>query len=361
MAKRELFNPLRSKAARPAREKGPPIVAPVAISVGLVLAVVSTLWVAVVDDPGGGRAEAVAMIKEAPAVTGSVSHDALVPGQVAPPAEQLELAALPAMPAASGLPGLLEQSAFGPLPRVSPDGRRPREAYAGRASPAGEGAPRVVLVVGGLGISQTGTQKAIDILPENVTLAFAPYGSSLQRWVDRARGEGHEVLLQVPLEPVGYPEENPGEHTLLVSNDRMVGQRDLEWVLSRMTAYAGVMNYMGGRFTSDERALAPFLGEIGHRGLFYLDDGSSPESRAAAVGANLAVPVVTADLVLDRQRGEASIERELASLEAIARSRGLAVGVASAFPASVEALAGWARDAGERGIAVVPASAALAP
>jgi polysaccharide deacetylase 2 family uncharacterized protein YibQ len=71
--------------------------------------------------------------------------------------------------------------------------------------------------------------------------------------------------------------------------------------------------------------------------------------------------VVTADLVLDRQRGEAAIERELASLEAIARSRGLAVGVASAFPASVEALANWAREARGRGIVIVPATAALTP
>jgi uncharacterized protein len=362
MAKKDLEKMLRSEPARPARARRPPVVAPVIISVGLIVALVSALWVAIVDDPDGGRAEAIAMIKEAPAVTGSLSHDALVPGQVKPPLEgQIQLAALPAMPAPSGLPGLLEQSAFGPVPRISPDGRRPREAYARRAPEAGEGVPRIVLVVGGLGISQTGTQKAIETLPEDVTLAFAPYGSSLQRWVDKARGEGHEVLLQVPLEPAGYPEKNPGEHTLLVSNDRAASQQDMAWVLSRVTSYAGVMNYMGGRFTGDERALTRFLGEIGHRGLFYLDDGSSPLSRAATVGTGLQVPVVTGDLVLDRQRSRASIERELASLEAIARSRGLAVGVASAFPASVAALADFAREAGERGIVVVPASDALAP
>ena len=47
------------------------------------------------------------------------------------------------------------------------------------------------------------------------------------------------------------------------------------------------------------------------------------------------------------------------ALEAIARTRGLAIGVASAFPASVEAIARWAEEAAARGIVIVPASAAV--
>ena len=72
----------------------------------------------------------------------------------------MQLAALPMLPPAiSGDPSLFENSSYGPLPRVSPDGRRPREAYARRAAPVPDGVPRIVIVVGGLGLSQTGTQK----------------------------------------------------------------------------------------------------------------------------------------------------------------------------------------------------------
>jgi hypothetical protein len=269
----------------------------------------------------------------------------------------VQLAALPMLPpAVSGDPSLFEQSNFGPLPRVSPDGRRPREAYARRAAPVPDGVPRVVIVVGGLGLSQTGTQSAIETLPEDVTLAFAPYGSSLERWVAKARERGHEVLLQIPLEPLDYPNVNPGEHTLLVSGGA-ANREDLHWALGRMTGYAGVMNHMGGSFLQDERAMVPFLGEIGERGLFYLDDGTSP-GLATKIGEALRVPVVSTDRTLDRVRSRAAIESELAELEVIARASGLAVGVASAFPASIEAIARWARDAEARGIIVIPASAA---
>jgi polysaccharide deacetylase 2 family uncharacterized protein YibQ len=256
--------------------------------------------------------------------------------------------------------GMIEQSVFGPLPRVSGDGQKPREAYA-RPSNTAAGVPKVVIVVGGLGLSQTGTQSAIEQLPEDVTLAFAPYGASLQRWVDKARGEGHEVLLQVPLEPNGYPDQNPGEHTLLVSSDGTTAQNDLHWALARMTSYAGVMNYMGGRFTADENAMVPFIGEIGERGLFYLDDGTSGTSLAPAIGQGLRVPVLTADLVVDRVRSADAVEQQLDTLAEMAKNRGIAIGVASAFPTSVEVIANWAREAPGRGIAIVPASAAAHP
>lgn len=344
------------------------VVAPTLISAALVVAVLAALWIAVVDDPDGGRSVAVARISDpVPASTGSVAADGAAGADggaasqppIGPIGQELAAAWPSAPPSASAAPGLLEHSAFGPLPRVSPDGRRPRDAYARPAPAAAPGAPRIVVVVGGMGMSQTGTQNAIEALPEDVTLAFATLGSSLQRWADAARGEGHEILLQIPFEPVNYPEVNPGEHTLLVSADRPRSRQDLYWNLGRMTAYAGVTNHMGGRFTGEDSAMLPFLGEIGERGLFYLDDGSSPQSRAASIGEALAVPVLTADVIIDRDRSAAAIEQSLADLEAIAAARGTAIGVASAFPASVEAIARWVEDAGARGIVIVPASAAL--
>jgi polysaccharide deacetylase 2 family uncharacterized protein YibQ len=125
--------------------------------------------------------------------------------------------------------------------------------------------------------------------------------------------------------------------------------------------YAGVMNYMGASFTRDEPALALLLGEVGDRGLYYLDDGSSPESRAAAVGEEIDVPVLTADRILDKSRVATAIEAELEALESIAQTRGIAIGVASAFPASVAVIETWLAEAEARGIVLVPASAALSP
>src|SRR5690606_21886588 len=109
---------------------------------------------------------------------------------------------------------LVEETEFGPLPRRAADGRRPFDVYA-RPWSGARGA-RVAIVIGGLGVSQTGTQGAIAGLPPEVTLAFASGGNSLDRWMQAARREGHEIVMQVPLEPFDYPSVDPGRNTLTV-------------------------------------------------------------------------------------------------------------------------------------------------
>ena len=57
--------------------------------------------------------------------------------------------------------------------------------------------------------------------------------------VARARGEGHEVLLQVPMEPFDYPDNDPGPQTLLTSLDAGQNIDRLHWLMSRFQGYVG--------------------------------------------------------------------------------------------------------------------------
>ena len=144
---------------------------------------------------------------------------------------------------------LIEPSDTGPLPIRAADGRRPFDVYA-RPWSGARGA-RVAIVIGGLGVSQTGTQRALAKLPPEVTLGFAAQGNSLDRWMQAARRGGHEIVMQVPLEPFDYPNVNPGRSTLTVDADADENIKNLHWSLSRITNYTGIMNYMGARFTAD--------------------------------------------------------------------------------------------------------------
>ncbi len=104
----------------------------------------------------------------------------------------------------------VEMTSHGPVPKIAADGVRPADAFARPVVPLPNrpDAPRVALIVGGLGISASVTADAIAKLPGPVTLAFMPYSPDVARMVGRARGEGHEILLQAPMEPVGYPEND---------------------------------------------------------------------------------------------------------------------------------------------------------
>ncbi len=250
---------------------------------------------------------------------------------------------------------LIEDSEIGPLPIRAADGRRPFDAYA-RPWSGARGA-RIAIVIGGLGVSQTGTETAIAQLPPEVTLAFASGGNSLDRWMQAARRDGHEVLMQVPLEPFDYPQVDPGRNTLTVEADPAENRDRLHWALSRITNYTGIMNYMGGRFVTDDGAMAPFFGELAKRGLMYVDDGSSARSIAPEVAQRTGVPYAAGDSAIDVERDRGAILARLDDLERTARAQGFAVGIGSAFDVTVDAVATWVQEAQRRGIEIVPVSA----
>jgi polysaccharide deacetylase 2 family uncharacterized protein YibQ len=200
---------------------------------------------------------------------------------------------------------------------------------------------------------------AIDKLPEDVTLAFAPYGKTLDRTVGAARADGHEILLEVPLEPFDYPDNDPGPDTLLTGQAPRDNMRKLFHVMSRISGYVGLINNMGARFTSSGADFGPVMEELGARGLGYLDDGPSNRSLAPQLARANRVPFGRVDAMIDANPARAPILRALAELEDKARKGGSAIGIVSALPVSVEAVSEWAAGLADKGIEIVPASALM--
>ena len=254
---------------------------------------------------------------------------------------------------------LLEATRHGAIPKIGPDGARPAKAYArvAKATPGKPDGPRIAIVINGLGVSGTATQSAMAKLPGAVTFAFGPYGFEIERTVARARAAGHEVLLQIPMEPFDYPDNDPGPQTLLVSLSAEQNVDRLHWLMSRFQGYVGISNFMGARFTASEPALAPVLREASQRGLIYVDDGTSHRSLAGQIASTSNLSFAKAEIVIDAVPTPPHIDRALSRLESLARERGIAVGIASALPASIDRIAAWAKAAEGRGIVLVPISA----
>lgn len=358
---------------------------------------VFVLWAAVGDDPFGGEPLAVVPIPQQPAAADKKSaaqDSAPVPGPrryygpkaVHAPADQPKDAAAlgtTTIDIINGTTGAREQVTIpaptrdqeppagatidqkfveitpqGPLPKIAADGVRPADAFAQPFSPipGKPDAPRIALIVGGLGVSAKATTDAIAKLPGAVTLAFIPYGSDAAL-VARARGTGHEVLLQVPMEPFDYPDNDPGPETLLTSLTPQQNTERLHWLMSRFQGYVGLIDMMGARFTASEQAFAPVLRETAQRGLIFVDDGANPRSVAGRIAGANNLPFAQAEVILDSVPTPNEIDRALGRLEATARQRHVAVGIASALPVSIAHIAKWAKSAASRGLLLVPITA----
>lgn len=255
-------------------------------------------------------------------------------------------------------PELSEKGATGIIPKRSADGLRAMDVYSRQADTEGNfGVARVVIVLGGMGISQTSTQQAIQKLPPSVTLAFAPYGNSLKRWMQGARKKGHELLLQIPMEPIDYPRNNPGPHTLRADANLQENIANLHWSMSRITNYVGVMNYLGNKLLSQPASLSPIFAEISKRGLLFVEDGTVQNSVAAGVAVKELVPYAKANILLDNVRSRAAIADKLVKLAEEAKRTGLAIGVGNAFPDTIDLVAQFANQARQNGIEITPVSA----
>jgi polysaccharide deacetylase 2 family uncharacterized protein YibQ len=268
-----------------------------------------------------------------------------------PPTGKAE--ALPPVPD----PALVERTALGLLPAVAPDGRKAWQVYA-RPFDRADKRPRIAILLTGLGLSGAATEAAINALPGGVTLGFNPYAPKLDEWIGYARAAGHEAFLSLPMEPVDYPRVDPGPHTLLISLDRQQNVERLQWVLSRVTGYVGVVTAAGSRFTTSQGDLLPILDEIKARGLMFVDSRSTENSVAGSLAKSIGLPRAVSDLALDQQAARDAIDAKLQQLEQIARQTGVAVGLGEVYPVTIERLAQWVPTLERKGITLAPVSAA---
>ena len=249
---------------------------------------------------------------------------------------------------------LLEKTRYGMIPVIA-DGLKPFTVYAADADRAKAAKmPTVSIVIGGLGVGAAKTTDAIMKLPPAVTLAFTPYGADPMKLAEQARAHRHEILLQIPMEPYDYPDNDPGPQTLLASLSPEENLDRMFWHLGRLQGYAGITNFMGARFVATDAAMTPIIREAAKRGLSYFDDGSAPRSVASALSGSQAMPFAKGDIAIDAVPTSAEIDRSLAKLEATAKDRGFAVGTASALPISIERIGAWIKTLDAHGVMLVP-------
>ena len=371
----DLTTPLTGRKRKPGGQRPHLPVARTLFAVLALIAVAFVLRLVLTDDPNGGRPSeevAIASTRNSNDVANQVSSGPVTitadPQQfpagssiTSVPAGTSGAGSIAGLPDIFGaLPDLSEETSDGPIPRISTTGQTPFATYARPVDPARtSGMAMIAVVVTGLGINEQGSLDAIDQLPDDVTLAFAPYGKTLTTTVAAARSDGHEVLLEIPLEPFDFPQNDPGPQTLLTGEPLRANLEKLFWLMARFGGYVGVINNMGARFTASAADFSPVMEELGARGLGYLDDGSSNRSLANQLAEGNKVPFSRADLVIDANPSRQAILAALASLEAKALENGHAIGIVSALPISVSAVTEWSRELETRGIVLVPASALM--
>jgi polysaccharide deacetylase 2 family uncharacterized protein YibQ len=249
----------------------------------------------------------------------------------------------------------LRTSESGLLPVIAEDGRMPWRTYA-RPFTGNPTLPRIAIIVDGLGLRNGATEAAIGQTPPDVTLAFSPYAENLAVWMGRARQMGHETLLDLPVEPLGFPAMDPGPLALLSAVAELENRKRLDSVLGRAGGYVGLLATAAGRFTDTPATMRPLLQSLKTRGLLYVHRGDE-----AAVNANndIVPPVNQVTTEIDQNPFQRAIDTRLTYLEEEARTQGFAVGVIGASPVALYRLTRWLGTLQSKGFALAPVSAVM--
>lgn len=252
---------------------------------------------------------------------------------------------------------LMEMTDQGPLPVVAADGRRPFETYSATAIQAPE-ASKIAIIVTDMGKISRTTRRALADLPANTTFAFSPFGQGINGWAEQARRANHETLLMIPMEPVNYPQDDPGPLTLLATQTPSQNLNLMQASMSKLQGYLGVINNKGSRFTAAKESMRPMMQEFRARGLMYVDSQTSQYSTGPDLARDMGIPVAVNSRLgfLDEELSAAVISERLDELEKIAARDGYAVGIIRPYPVSIDAISAWAADLEVRGSVLVPIS-----
>ena len=251
---------------------------------------------------------------------------------------------------------LVEETEKGMLPMVAPDGRKAWEVYA-RPFEGDTKLPRIAIIMTRMGISRSLTEAAALALSPEISFSFSPAASNLDDQVAMAQRAGHEIFLDIPMEPFGYPANDPGPYTLLTSLSAVDNLNRLESMLGRTVGYAGVIGVKGSQFTTDEEALTPVLSVLKERGLMYVDSAATSRTIALEIAGTIQLPRAVANANIDDNPAVAEMQRRFAALERTAQRTGYALGVIPPLPLTIDLLVAWSATLAERGFVLVPATA----
>ncbi len=214
--------------------------------------------------------------------------------------------------------------------------------------------PKVAIIIAGLGLRAKETSSAIDSLPPLVGFSFSAYASDISGHIQKIRAKNQEAILELPMEPIYFPNSDPGPRALLVSNSSAENIKILTAIVQQYNGYVGVMPFMGSKFMADDKSFRPIMTELKTKGLMFIDNGSALGSLGDKIGTELKSPVANVTLLLDNEPSKTAIDAKLKELEAQAKANGFAVGLAHGYPVSVARIKEWLSTLDARGIALIP-------
>ncbi|HCZ32063.1 MAG TPA: hypothetical protein DHV93_00415 [Holophagaceae bacterium] len=239
-----------------------------------------------------------------------------------------------------------------PAKREAPEPKKPEKKSAEpKAKPSSEAVrpqsleperplPRLALVIDDLGYVQPELVTRLCSLPVPFSVAVLPYQEFTRDSADIAHRLGKEVMLHLPMEPIGYPGpgRDPGPNAILYNLSETEVRRRVRMALDEIPHRTGVNNHMGSRITPDRTRMGWVLQEVKARKCFFVDSRTEKDSVAFAMAEQLGIPAVERRVFLDDDKAFPEMEKQWERALKLAEKDGSVLIIGHIYPETVEAL-----------------------
>ncbi len=201
---------------------------------------------------------------------------------------------------------------------------------------------KIFFVIDDMGDSIYKAKRLYEILGNRVVFSILPYAIHSKEVVLFAKRRNIKVMLHLPMEPVGYPNVDPGRGALYVNMKPREIRNTFLKDLARVPGAIGVNNHMGSRFTTYEQGMKVLLTTIANKGLFFLDSLTTPKSVTLKVASRIRnLKVYYRDIFLDNQKNESYILLQIKKAQDLTKNKKKVIAIGHPYEETLFALAKW--------------------
>jgi polysaccharide deacetylase 2 family uncharacterized protein YibQ len=217
---------------------------------------------------------------------------------------------------------------------------------------------KIVIVIGGLGLSSQTTEYALRLI-NKITLGFSPYANNLSGWIDKAKYNGYETIINLPMEPYDYKTNDPGPYALLQNSSNTNNIANLDKVILDSYKCVGVYTTSDEVFSQSRELIAPIFDRLSQNNYIYLNGNKPADATLSKIAADYELEFRTVDIFINFEVNNQVILDNLNKLQDIAKDKGYAIGFINPYPTNIDVLEKWIKSLDPASYAIVPLSTIL--
>ncbi|MGC7590482.1 divergent polysaccharide deacetylase family protein [Bisgaard Taxon 46] len=181
---------------------------------------------------------------------------------------------------------------------------------------------KLAIVIDDIGYHQK-EDAQIYAMPTEISVAIIPSAPHARQRNEQAKQQGRDVLIHMPMQPLGQQKIETGGLKLGLSQDEV---NDRVKTAKRIVSHAiGMNNHMGSAATSDSALMTKLMKSLREQHLFFLDSRTIGRSVASKIAKEYGVKSLDRHIFLDDSDLYADVQRQFQNAVHYAQKHGTAI------------------------------------